>query len=293
MAITRVSTLSLNSMVQTNLSRIREQLYDTETEALTGLSVNAPSDAPELMAQIDRLEETINDQFVYQDNISLAFAQLDTAEQALDTVSNVITRGIELAIMFASETANEDSRNDSASEAAALYDEIIALANTDFSGRYLFAGDSYDSEPFDSSGTYVGSTEVPEVIIGSGVSVQVGFDGSDVFQGSVDIFDTFAQLEAALVANDPDALQALIDPLNEALQQVNGVREEIGYRWAAVDDSLVVSENLSLSLTQRLEDMIAADPVETYTDLANLQTAYEAALAVSGSTLTSNLFDFL
>ncbi len=47
-------------------------------------------------------------------------------------------------------------------------------------------------------------------------------------------------------------------------------------------------------VNERLSQVIGIDPVEAYTELANLKTAYEGALQVTAGALTgAKLFDFL
>ena len=61
-------------------------------------------------------------------------------------------------------------------------------------GRYLFAGTAYDGEAFDDTGAYLGNTDEPETKIGANATLRTGWDGSQVFQGAVDVFSILEDL---------------------------------------------------------------------------------------------------
>lgn len=109
----------------------------------------------------------------------------------------------------------------------------------------------------------------------------------------VNIFSLIRSLDVALKANDKVAIQGALEPLDQALNQINLVRAEIGGRTnqlnAAADgiQKLVVDNK---SLTSQLED---ADLFQTMSELAKSDTALKGTLETSNRVLSRSLLDFL
>jgi flagellar hook-associated protein 3 FlgL len=159
--------------------------------------------------------------------------------------------------------------------------------------RHLFAGSSYDVPPFDSTGTYVGDTDEPEILIGTENWVQAGWDGSEVFQGSVDVFQVLADLSTALNANIPGDVRALLSDIDTGLEQTIAAHQDVGWAFAKTDDAMVLAEHLEVDFTQHLSALVDADPAESYLRLQEAQMAYSAALQVAAGGMSMGLFDHI
>ena len=121
----------------------------------------------------------------------------------------------------------------------------------------------------------------------------MGFDGSDVFQGTVDAFVVLEDLENALNANDPAATFGLIDDLEDATEQAVDWREIVGHNYATTDDAKAIAISLSAVLQSELGDIVNSDPIETYTRLNELRQNYQSAMQVGASSVSATLFGFL
>lgn len=287
------STAMISSSITAELGTISAQLHEAELTAITGLEISSPSDAPALWPQVDKLIAGSSDQALYQQNIDDVTSLYSVADSALDQVGNLLTRALEVAISMASETVDASSRDAAAIEIQALYDELVGLANTSYNDRTLFAGTAYSTDAYDASGTYLGSSATPTSVIGADQIIDAGFVGTDVFQGGVDLFATLDSFVTALTSNDVATIVGLTEILDDGIEQVNLFRSQIGYQWNVADDARLLSESLNLVMSERLTGLVAADPVEAYTELVNLQYTYEAAMQVAAGALSSSLFDFI
>ena len=266
---------------------------DHQTEvAVTGVEVLAPHDAPGGWIEIDRLQGALADQDVYLQNGQTASAILDTAEVALSAAADAMVEAKEVAIALASESYTDEDRAEAAVQIDGLYDTLIALANTDIGGRYVFAGTAYDSPAFATDGTYQGTAEVPSVIIGDGAVVPTGFDGAVVFS---DALQTLTDLAAAMRSGpgSSSAMAAILDPMDAAHDTLVDTRQQLGYHQLEVSDASGLATSLKSTLTEALNARVAADPIEALTALAELQSAYEVALQVTATSSDRTLFDFL
>ncbi|MCA9494295.1 MAG: hypothetical protein KC621_30420 [Myxococcales bacterium] len=276
------------------LSDLQQKLDRATEVALTGSDVHRPSDAPGAWGKLHGLASERADQDVWMDGVNHAQDLLDTAESALSAASNLVQQAWERAVQLSSDSYGTEERTAAASEIAGLRDDLLGLANTKLDQQRIFAGDAFNADAFDATGTYQGTTATGTIQIGEQQQVGATFDGSQVFQGDVDIFAVLSNLENALAADDAAGVAATLDDLDAGSRQLVSARQEVGYRRARTEDAFQVAQNLSLMLDQRLTDAVSVDPAEAFTNLAQLQTSYQAALQVTASTGSgSKLFDFI
>ncbi len=282
----------LSSLTQA-ASKISSEISTLQEKATTGLEITRPSDAPEQVAYLHGLSSQITDQGTWSTNAERAMNYLDGADDALAGMSDLISSARELATQYASETYSAEDRASGAVEAQAIFDQIVALANTDIGGRYIFSGNAYDSPAYDSAGTYLGDTDAPTTLTGSTQDVATGLVGSDALQSDTDIFAAVGDLIAALSADDTDAISASIDALEAAGEQISTSRTAVASEFNSAEDAVAVSENMQALLNEALENTAGADMVSVYTSLAELQSNYEAVLQITASSQSMNLFSMM
>ena len=293
MSIVRSTNSYLFGLIRSRLGQQSLEINKLEEQAITGRKINRPSDAPAEMVQVNRLREELANQDVYDTNSQWATSLLGLVDQTLEEVTNLGKRASEIAVQMTSEHYNDVDRAAAATEVGALRGQVLILANSELGGRYLFSGDAYDAAAFDSAGTYQGSSDTPEILVGEERWVQAGWDGSDVFQGSVDSFQVLEDLETALNANDPDAVFALLDDLEEVTEQAISWRQEAGWEYNNADDALALSESLRTELAGHLSSAVDANIAEVYLQLEEARNSYSAALQVAAGGMGDSLFDVL
>jgi flagellin-like hook-associated protein FlgL len=126
-----------------------------------------------------------------------------------------------------------------------------------------------------------------------GVSVLTGFDGSNLLQGSGDVITALQNLEAALATGVATNVQATIDDLDAAMEQVAVARTVVGGEMQRSDDGRAMAETMAIALSSQESDMVDADAVESFTNLFEVQQAFEAALQVTANARSSLLFSRL
>lgn len=109
----------------------------------------------------------------------------------------------------------------------------------------------------------------------------------------VNIFSLVGGLEAALRSNDKEGIQKALEPLDQALNQINLARAEIGGRlnqMQATSDG--IQQNIIDNKTQNslIED---ADLFKVMTDLNKSDTALKATLETANKVMNQSLLDFL
>jgi len=288
----RFSHLARATTSQRYLSGIQSELNKVTEAVVTGLEVHDPSDAPGRWHGILDLQATIEDQAQFQSNATTAESLLMTMESALGDATDIMDRALEIAVGMASETFNDDDRAASAAEVDALRAQMVELGNVSFGDRYPFAGTAYDAPAFDATGAYQGSAAEPNVIVGADALVNTGYDGSTIFPDALQALDDLA---VALRSGPGSSTltRDMLPDLQDSQKVLIAARTTVGHAFNDAEDAGRIAENLELSLQSALDAEVAADPIETYTRLAELQSTYQAALTVTGQAGSSTLFDFL
>jgi flagellar hook-associated protein 3 FlgL len=201
-------------------------------------------------------------------------------------------RAREIAVQMSSETYSDADRDLAAIEVDALRNQLIEVGNTQFGNRYVFAGTAYDQAPFDAAGVYTGSADVPQTTAGRDLALQTGYDGAAIFDAAIAALDDLATALRS-GAGSAAATQATLPDLDVGQQTIISARTVAGFEYNDAEDAFAIAENLELALQSALDARIAADPIETYTRLAELQSTYQAALQVTAQSGNSSLFDFL
>jgi flagellar hook-associated protein 3 FlgL len=167
---------------QAKLAKLQQQIS-------TGVRITKPSDDPVAATQVLGLEQTIQLQKQYQENISLADSRLKLEESTLVSIENITFRLKELSIQANSGVINVDNRQAIASEVKQRLEELVSLANTqDANGDSLFAGYQSDTQPFATKATgsiahveYSGDQGSRSLQVSESRQIQVTTPGSDIF----------------------------------------------------------------------------------------------------------------
>ena len=128
-----------NSLYNINNNKVAED--EVNTQMATGKKIARPSDDPVIAIRALRLRSTVSqlDQY-YDKNAKDAKSWMDVTEDALSTVTDVLTD----ALMQANRGANKDPTmsdlNTIVTQLNALSAEYYSTGNVDYAGRYIFTG---------------------------------------------------------------------------------------------------------------------------------------------------------
>ncbi|MDP2307122.1 MAG: flagellin [Pseudomonadota bacterium] len=289
----RIPRASLFDLVRTQSGRQAAALAEMQSRAVTGLAVQSASDDPVAFGSAQAMASAVADQDVWSKNASAAVSVQTTADTALASVADVLVRAKELAVAMAGDTVDADARAAAAIEVRGLQETLRSAANTQFGDRFVFAGQNWDTEPFAADGTYSGGAAPSEVRVAEDRWVAGGFDGSAVFAGDADVFGALEGLATALEANDGTGIGTALDTVDASIQAVSDARAQIGVETQIAEDAAAVSDAMGVLFSERLTSLVAADPVETYTRLTELKSAYESTLQIAAATTTKSLLDYL
>jgi len=179
------SLLYMNS----SLSR----LADLEEQTSTEKRINRPSDDPSGYFEARELSTNIRAIDQYSDNADAATGWLNLADSVLLQASTIVTSIEEKAQQAATGTLTATDRENVAVQVRQLFEELVTLANSDFSGNSIFAGQKTDGAAFamtlfaSVSDETLGQDAVVSVTGASETSVLVQFTDSGTVGGATDL----------------------------------------------------------------------------------------------------------
>jgi flagellar hook-associated protein 3 FlgL len=284
-----------------NLNRLRAGLQELNQQVASGKRLVRPSDDPvgAVSAQEVRAKLAAMDQL--KRNADSWQGWLRSTENAITSAQSIVSRAREVAVQMSNATNSASQRTMAAEEVNNLLEEMINLGNTQFQGRYVFAGYRDDSDAFEvtrvngeiTAVTYAGDDGHHEMKVGAGSRLESSLTGEEVFQGSADLFDTLIELRDSLRANDISATTNTLDDFVDAGNNLGAKVADVGSRLNRLDLRLSVIEDTKLAETERLSQIEDADLVEVINALKTKELAYEAALQATASTQQLSLAAYL
>lgn len=147
------------------------------------------------------------------------------------------------------------------------------------------------------AGYYRGNGEDLQVEIGKDAPISYNVPGESVFtdkgSGTIDIFDILNDLKTALENNNIDGIQAQIERLDDAENQVSLNIAKCGTRM----NRLEIAEGTFIDLDVKIADLLAstedADIIDLSTKLAMKEMALQASYRVAASIGQSTILNFL
>lgn len=286
----RVTNQMTANNITAQLFRQTEQMAKTQEQIITEKKINRPSDDPAGISSVLGYRKSIASLEQYAENISDAKLHIDTVDDVLDMVMDMLGEAKEIAY-----DTTPDMRSEMAEDVAVIRDQILQMANYQINGKYLFSGDTTDTQPYDSTTwLYNGDTGTKDTIIGENMQASVTADGSSIFgPDGNNVFDILNDLENALNLDDPTAIEAQISRLDDSIDTIKTVRT----RNAGVYKRLEATENHYDYFKVNMEEMLSntedADVTEAIINFLAQKTTYESTLSTSSMILQKSLIDFL
>ncbi len=309
-----------------NLNKNLQNMHKYQQQMTSGKTVSRPSDNPLLVGKILSMKDNIEQNKQYNSNISDTIGWVQTQDTALADVTKTMNRIRDLIIYGSNGVLDDTARNSIKDELEMKMAEIKEVLNTNFDGRYIFAGKKTNTPPFGDNLEYDGSKNADgdnniKREISQGVTIELLTDGSEITTvGNEKLADFLNKVAAALDDSkpnpdfDPDdpgsspTVPKTSEEIKEGLNQLSGellgdtdkfidnllrVRSKIG----AIHNRLEAAEDRNktenINLTEVLSDKEDIDLAEKYMEYIMMATNYQASLSVGAKILQPSLVDYL
>jgi len=273
----------ITGLVTRGVNMAAEDQYEAQTVATTGLKVQKPSDDPIAAGRARATTSVERRNATVATMAGTAEGRLQEVDSTLLQIGEVVSRVRELAVLGSNDHLAASDRVALAEEVSQLRSVLLSQANAKIEGEYIFAGLAVDQPAFDSSGNFIGSSVLRDIEVGPGLRMPTQIDGASVFGagGGVNPFTTLDTLEAALRANDGDAVSTTLDDFDVIESQVSRGHAETGAAQQGMRQARAAAERIRDDASRRRAELTEASPVDAFAELMRAQGALREALAIA------------
>ena len=186
----RISTNSTYQRLLTGIQRNFSLLANAQASLSTGKRILRPSDDPTGTSQVLGFERRLAETRRVLDTIGQGRPVLDSAAGRLEDGSAALAKARELLVGGLNGALSDADRESIAQEVKLLRKQMIELANSRYSDRYLFGGTAGNTQPWVEANVgglqrvqYQGTDDEQAISIGGGVEVAINLSGSSIFGG--------------------------------------------------------------------------------------------------------------
>jgi flagellar hook-associated protein 3 FlgL len=299
----RITNKTLATNFLNNLNRNLTQMSKYQNQLSSGKVVTRASDDPMLVSKIMDLRNNIGMNTQYNSNISDTIGWVETQDGALNGATAILQRVRELIIYGANGTL-------SASDRAAIKDEVVQnveglrdVLNTNFDGRYIFAGQNTKTIPFkftEAEGLTYDPANDKNIMreIGQGINVEIITSSKEVAGDAADGLGALLKnVISSLNSTDPAEIEKLsgelLGKLDEKIESMLSLRSRIGAINNRLEASKSRNETENLNLNTLLSQREDIDIAEKFMEYNVMSTVYQASLAAGSKILQPSLLDYL
>ncbi len=310
----RATEITTYRSLQAFLDRTSEKMQTLQLAEATGKKLNRPSDDPTAISPVLSARTQIMASDRYIETIESGLDRIDTMDGYLDSIENSLVRVKEISIAAVNGSLSVEDMQTYANEVHQIRESLLSDANAQIDGKYLFSGFEEETQPFTLNPNYPATESNPvhyngdygvlEFEIAPNELIKVNMTGNGLMlgdldndgttdAGAVDIFALVTQLEEELRANNQSGVAALIEPVEDAANQVRSQRSlegNVGRRLETARDHM---EEIKIDMEEfrsRYED---ADILETITALQQQEQSFRAALSITGRVSALSILDYI
>jgi flagellar hook-associated protein 3 len=183
----RVSNNMRANLANRSLGLIQREMLSVQAQLTTGKRILNPSDDVGGSSLIMQLRRTLEQRQGWANNLRAISTQLAETDSAFASVSDLLREAKTVASKVAGSTSTPDERNAEAVVIDSIYSQILALANKQSNGMYLFGGNRSGSPPFVEAGggvRWVGSSTSLAARVDDATLLPFMVDGARAFGGT-------------------------------------------------------------------------------------------------------------
>jgi flagellar hook-associated protein 3 FlgL len=270
------------------LSRTTAQQQILSSQISSGVRLTGLGDDPIAAAQNVQFSAQIAADSVFTQTAATTTAKMQVADSTLGSVVDQINQAISLATAGNNGTNNASDRSSVAAELTTIRDEILGLANTSYSGKYLFSGSQNNSAPFQldnsttpATVTYSGDNVVNYVSTPGGQSIATNVPGQQIFTAAGgNLLGTLNALIQGFSTGDTATTSALTSQLSSALSQLSTQRASLDGSINRLQSASSYASQERTRLVVNQTDLLQADLPTVATQLSSSETQQSALESV-------------
>jgi flagellar hook-associated protein 3 FlgL len=294
----RVTQSGATTRYINDINNSRQKIIELQTQIATEQRVSKPSDDPQAMSSIMRLKKMLASNDQYTTNTNTAVTMMETTSSTLDSFADILSNVKSLMVRSSSSSTGTDELKTYVSSVDQYLDEALNLANTQYNGKYLFAGTNSLQQPFTlatdrssvsaNTNGITGSISLP---IADGLSQVTNLDGQQAFEGTT-IFNLLISLRDTLSSGSAPSTTDT-QALDDAYSYVTGQASKAGMIVEQLSNNISSLDTQNTQLLSLLSYQQDTDIATAITKEQSAETNLEAALQITAQTLPKSLLTYL
>lgn len=282
-----------------------EEAKRNNLDALDHLSsnrrINRLSDDPIGSAAVIKGKNRLTQMDQYTKNIEYSTGFLATAETAVTTIVEALTRARELAVAMANDTYDESSRIATGKEVSEIKDQLVGLGNSEFNGRFVFGGFRSDAPPLGLDGEFLGDDGAIFVPVSSGQFKQINVQARALFEANseertVGHFNMITAVETllhGLEGNDKFAIHRAMDELDHQLDKASNFQASLGALSTGLEKTRGNLAAQTVDLRESISKVEDVDVYEATSQFKKTESVLQSTLMSANKLLQPSLLNFL
>lgn len=301
----RIATNNSYTDFLKNMATTETKLHYTMGQLSSFKEVSKSSEDPLLISKIMNLNVAIDRNETQNLEIKDAISWSNTQDGILASVSDSMLRIKTLIQSSANTTSAAAEMEANKNEIQQNIEAIVEALNTNFDGRYLFAGDKTTEPPFsvvkNAQGetygiAYNGSDVNLPREISDGVTVNLVTDGNQLMgkNGAENLNDFFNQVIDSFDNSNRDAMaNELLGKADNFRDNFVNVRTKVGSIYNRLKSAQDRNETEKLNLKESLSNRQDVDVAEKYMQFQNEMLAYNATMSMGTKIMQTSILDFV
>lgn len=301
----RISTNSAYVDFLKNLGTADTKVHKTINQLSSMKEVSKSSEDPLAVSKIMNFNVAIDRNETQALEIKDSISWSNTQDGVLAHVSDSMLRIRSLIQSSANSTNSADELAANKAEIQQNIEGIVEALNTNYDGRYLFAGDKTTEPPFavqkDENGETIGisyngsNVNLPREIA-DGVTVNLVTDGSLLMnqKGGEDLNSFFNKVMTAFKNDDRTAFSGeLMKEVDQYRDNFVNVRSKIGSVYNRLQAASDRNATENLNLKEGLSNRQDVDVPEKYMEFQNQMLAYKATMSMGTKIMQTTILDYV
>jgi len=299
---------AISQQFLTNLQLLQQQMAATQQQISSGTKISQASDAPNSVGDVLQLESDLGRVSQVTSNLNLVSGEVNSAESALQTATQLLDQVASLAAQGVSNTVSAASRTTFSQQVGQILSTMVSTSQTQFNGAYIFGGDqstspSYQVDFSNPNGVDRLTTTQSTRLIqdASGITFAFSKTAQDIFDhrnsddslASDNIFAAVNSLRIALANNDQPGISAAITSIKAAQNYLSQQLAFYGGVQNQISNALDVAQKFQLQDQTSLSQLKDTDVAAASVALSQDQASYQASIQAESAMPRTSLFSYL
>lgn len=305
-------TNTTDTQMLAQLRKLNAVMNEAQRQVASGKRVEVSSDAPADVQAIVQNQSDLARVQQSEANLKKLDSEVGMAGTLLEGAAKLMDQARTVASQAANSLTNASTRQLLATQIQDIESQMVGIANSTNSGRYLFAGDVDTAPPYSLDFTPPPPPPPPPSppYLANplmGLATRMGLDSMgntfSIAMTAANIFDNSAagnsvlgsleSLRQGLLTGDDSMIGVANTNLKSAATHLGTVQSFYGTAQSTIASALDIAMKSELSLQSELSGLTSADMAEAITVEQSAQTQQQAILAMRAKMPRGSLFNML